>query len=187
MRGLIASAALLLLLPLLLGCGLVVPTPTQPPPPTAASAATPAASRPTGVLVPVATAAPAASTPVVRLTGADGQSHDVHVEIVATEAQRERGLMQRTSMPDDAGMLFVFPADTDGAFWMKDTLLPLSIAFIAADGRVVNVQDMAPETTDYHTPGAQYRFALEVNQGYFARVGIRAGDRAQLPPLPAAS
>jgi uncharacterized membrane protein (UPF0127 family) len=90
-------------------------------------------------------------------------------------------------MPEDVGMLFVFPADTDGPFWMKDTLIPLSIAFIAADGTIVNVQDMQPQSTDLHSPGARYRYALEVNQGYFARAGVKPGDKVALPTLPTAS
>jgi uncharacterized membrane protein (UPF0127 family) len=124
------------------------------------------------------------SSPVVRFTGADGRMHDVKVELVASPAERARGLMERPSMPEDAGMLFVFPTDTDGAFWMKDTLIPLSIAFIAADGTVVALDDMQPQSTDLHQPGARYRYALEVNQGYFARAGIRVGDKVQLPALP---
>ena len=129
----------------------------------------------------------APSTPVVRLTAADGRTHQVRVELAATPPDRQRGLMQRESMADDAGMLFVFPEDTDGAFWMKDTLIPLSIAFIAADGRIVDLKDMQPQSTDLHAPRARYRYALEVNQGYFARAGIRAGDRVELPALPAAT
>ena len=107
--------------------------------------------------------------------------------MAAGPAERARGLMQRPTMAEDAGMLFVFPADTDGPFWMKDTLIPLSIAFIAADGTIVNVQDMQPQTTDLHAPGARYRYALEVNQGYFARAGVKTGDRVELPALPTAT
>ena len=129
----------------------------------------------------------APTTPVVRLTGADGRTHQVKVELAATPADRQRGLMQRESMAEDAGMLFVFPADTDGAFWMKDTLIPLSIAFIAADGTIVDVKDMQPQSTDLHAPRARYRYALEVNQGYFARSGIKPGDKVELPGLPAAT
>lgn len=127
------------------------------------------------------------TTPVVRIAGADGRAHEVKVELAATPAERQRGLMQRESMPEDAGMLFVFPTDTDGAFWMKDTLIPLSIAFIAADGTIVDVRDMQPLSTELTTPRARYRYALEVNQGYFARAGIKAGDKVELPALPTAT
>jgi uncharacterized membrane protein (UPF0127 family) len=128
-----------------------------------------------------------AGGPAVRLTGADGKTHDVKVELAATAQERGHGLMERQTMPEDAGMLFVFPSDTDNPFWMKDTLLPLSIAWIAADGTIVDIQDMQPQTTDLHQPRARYRYALEVNQGYFARAGIKPGDRAELPALPAAA
>jgi uncharacterized membrane protein (UPF0127 family) len=129
----------------------------------------------------------APSTPVVKLTGADGRSREVKVELAASAADRGRGLMQRASMPEDAGMLFVFPADTDGPFWMKDTLIPLSIAFIALDGTIVSIKDMQPQTEDLHSPGARYRYALEVNQGYFARAGVKVGDKVALPELPTAT
>ena len=84
--------------------------------------------------------------------------------------------MFRTAMPEDSGMLFIFPIDTDGAFWMKNTLLPLSIAFIALDGRVVDIKNMDPQTETLHQPTSKYRFALEVNQGYFTRKRINIGD-----------
>lgn len=138
-------------------------------------------------LVPLVVAcgfAPPAS-PTVRLIGADGKVSEVKVDLATTPADRGRGLMQRPSMPDDAGMLFVFPADTDNPFWMKDTLIPLSIAWIAADGTIVDIQDMQPQSTDLHQPRARYRYALEVNQGYFARAGVKPGDRVELPSLPA--
>ena len=161
---------------LVIACTTVQAAPTQAPPtPTAA---------------PTAAAAPAPSAlsqAVVALVRADGTTRDVRVELAMTEAQRERGLMERESVPDDTGMLFVFPSDTTVAFWMKDTPQALSIAFIAADGRIVDVQDMQPETTDLHHSPAPYRYALEVGQGYFGRVSIAPGDRVQLPPLPPAS
>jgi hypothetical protein len=114
----------------------------------------------------------------VTLRRADGQTRDMRVEVADDDQSRARGLMFRPTMPEDAGMIFLFPADSTGPFWMQNTLLPLSIAFIAADGRIVDIQDMQPLTTDLHPPGAPYRSALEVNQGYFARAGIKVGDRA---------
>jgi uncharacterized membrane protein (UPF0127 family) len=107
----------------------------------------------------------------------------VAVEIADTPAEREQGLMGRTTLPDGAGMVFVFPEDQRGAFWMKDTLIPLSIAFYAADGRIVKILDMEPCDADpcpLYDPGVAYRGALEVNQGAFESWGISAGDRLRI-------
>lgn len=107
----------------------------------------------------------------------------VHVEIADTPAARERGLMGRTSLADDAGMLFVWDTDTASAFWMKDTLIPLSVAFIDAGGAVLGILDMDPCRADpcaVYDPGLRYRMALEATQGAFTRWGIRPGDRARL-------
>lgn len=85
--------------------------------------------------------------------------------------------MRRTHLDDDAGMLFVFEHPDRHCFWMKDTPLPLSIAFLSDDGRVVNITDMQPQTTDLHCAEAPVRYALEVKQGGFGRRGIRPGTR----------
>ena len=74
-------------------------------------------------------------------------------------------------------MLFVFSSDQQAAFWMKDTFIPLSIAFIAADGRILEIQDMQPLSTDLHRPPSAYRYALEVNQGFLK--SVKAGDRVE--------
>ena len=127
------------------------------------------------------TAVPTAAEPapgVLRLTKAGWGSVDVRIEVAADEASRQRGLMFRESMAEDAGMLFVFQGDTDGPFWMKDTLIPLSIAFIGADRRIVSIKDMQPRSTELTHPGARYRYALEVNQGFFGRNGVTVGDLA---------
>ena len=102
------------------------------------------------------------------------------VEIAETDEQREFGLMFRKSLPRDAGMLFLFPADTAGGFWMKNTLIPLSIAFFDARRRIVRILDMEPCREDpcpVYDPGVAYRGALEVNAGAFRRWRVRAGDR----------
>ena len=107
----------------------------------------------------------------------------VRVEVVDTPETRQRGLMGRTSLDDDAGMLFVWPEDASSSFHMKDTLIPLSIAFIAADGTVLRILDMEPCTADpcpTYDPRTSYRMALEVNNGAFTRLGIQEGDRAQV-------
>lgn len=123
--------------------------------------------------------------PVVALTVADADGRAVaslSAEVAATPAQRQRGLMFRQALGEDAAMLFVFPAETDGAFWMKDTPIPLTIAFLAADGRVLELIDGAPLDETLLRPAAPYRYALEVNAGWFARRGLAEGSRVVLPP-----
>jgi uncharacterized membrane protein (UPF0127 family) len=91
--------------------------------------------------------------------------------------------MGRTSLPADAGMVFVYPEDHAGPFWMKGTLIPLSIAFYAADGRILRILDMQPCEADpcpLYDPEVPYRGALEVNEGAFADWGITEGDRLRI-------
>jgi uncharacterized membrane protein (UPF0127 family) len=107
----------------------------------------------------------------------------VEVEIADDDAERARGLMERTELDPDTGMVFVYPNDVRGAFWMKNTLIPLSIAFYAADGRILKILDMEPCRKDpcrLYDPGVSYRGALEVNQGAFDRWNVREGDRVRL-------
>jgi uncharacterized protein len=107
----------------------------------------------------------------------------VHVEIADSSAERAKGLMGRQRLPEDAGMAFLFPADSSGAFWMKDTLIPLSIAFYRADGTIVRILDMEPCRRDpcpVYDPQATYRGALEVNRGAFRRWGVVTGDRVRV-------
>jgi uncharacterized protein len=107
----------------------------------------------------------------------------IDVEIADDDAERERGLMERTELAPDAGMIFVYPNDVSGAFWMKDTLIPLSIAFYGEDGRIVKILDMEPCQQDpcrLYDPGVPYRGALEVNQGAFDEWNVREGDRVRL-------
>jgi uncharacterized membrane protein (UPF0127 family) len=108
----------------------------------------------------------------------------VHVELATTLAEREKGLMVRTALPDTAGMLFAFAGDQTLQFWMKDTPLPLSIAFLAADGTIVNIDDMEPNTLTIHRSTGPARYALEVRKGWFSDRGIVAGAKATfiLPP-----
>lgn len=103
----------------------------------------------------------------------------LRVEIADTPLRRQRGLMGRRSMPEDRGMLFIFhgPVPPErAAFWMKDTTLPLSIAFIGEDGRIFQVEDMRPLTTDRVRPRRPVIAALEVNRGWFERNGVGPGD-----------
>ena len=118
---------------------------------------------------------------IVTIINSGGQRVEVPVEIAATEAARERGLMGRTALAEDAGMLFVFDREQPLAFWMKDTLIPLSIAYIDSNGRIVDIQDMQPLDETPHPSAEPARYALEVNQGFFAARGIQVGDRAELP------
>jgi uncharacterized protein len=107
----------------------------------------------------------------------------VRVEVADTDAERQRGLMERQSLDTDAGMLFLFPESVRGAFWMKNTLIPLSIAFYDEDGRILRILDMQPCRHDpcpLYDPDVAYRGALEVNLGAFARWGVREGDRLRL-------
>jgi hypothetical protein len=103
------------------------------------------------------------------------------VEIADTPETRQLGLMFRSSMPADAGMLFDFGEDTDGGFWMQNTILPLSIAFIAADGKIVDIKDMQPLDTTTVGSSGPYRYALETNQGFFRAHNISPGDQVTLP------
>jgi uncharacterized membrane protein (UPF0127 family) len=112
-----------------------------------------------------------------------GDEVTVHVEVADTQAERVRGLMGRRELPEDAGMVFVFPTDSTSAFWMKDTLIPLSIAFYDESGTIVRILDMEPCIRDpcvLYDPEASYRGALEVNRGAFERWGVREGDVLRL-------
>jgi uncharacterized protein len=107
----------------------------------------------------------------------------VQVEIADSAAERERGLMGRRHLAQDSGMVFLFPKATNDAFWMKDTLIPLSIAFYDRRGRIARIIDMVPckkEPCPVYSPGVYYRGALEVNIGAFARWGVRQGDVLRL-------
>jgi len=121
-----------------------------------------------------AAAGPAAPLPRLRL---EAGAHSLDVEVAATPEQRERGLMERTRLADDAGMLFIFEQKARHCFWMKNTPLPLSIAFIADDGSIVEIDDMQPLTTDPHCVHEAVRYALEVKQGGFSDKGMRPGTR----------
>ena len=111
--------------------------------------------------------------------------HLIKAEVAATDAQRAQGLMHRESMPVNAGMVFVFDAPATQCMWMKNTLLPLSVAFIDAEGRIVNIRDMQPQTLDSHcsTKGVPVKYALEMNRGWFQQKHIKPGMKiGNLPP-----
>jgi uncharacterized membrane protein (UPF0127 family) len=105
------------------------------------------------------------------------------VEVAQSPEQRSRGLMYRRSLPPDAGMVFVYFREHTGSFWMKNTLIPLSIAFFDQDGRIKRILDMSPCRRDpcrLYDPGVSYWGALEVNRGAFERWGVEEGDSVRL-------
>lgn len=104
----------------------------------------------------------------------------VVAELAATPEERQRGLMYRTELPAGSGMLFVFEEEQELSFWMKDTYIPLDIAFIDAAGRIVDIQHMRPQTENLHTSAAPAIFALEVPLGWFAAHDVNVGDTAQI-------
>ena len=124
-------------------------------------------------------------TPVYTVTlaieNAEGEWQELTVEIADSPQERATGLMDVEYMDEDTGMLFVFEGETKSGFWMKDTRIPLSIAFIASDGVILETQDMEPLSTALHRPAQAYSYALEVNQGWFERHGLGAGDRVEIP------
>ena len=117
--------------------------------------------------------------PMAVIRGSGG-AVEVSLEVAATPAERERGLMYRSSLAEGRGMLFVFDDDQDRTFWMKNTLIPLDMLFIARDGTVVGVHpDATPYSTANISVGRPSRYVLEVPGGYAARHGIAAGARVE--------
>jgi len=143
--------------------------------------------------------------PSITFTTAKGQTVALAVEVADDSEEMQCGLMHRTSLPADQGMIFLYQMDSSGGFWMRNTLISLSIAYVAADGRIVDILDMEPVLASKHTPyrlpdgsmvavadgqpvpaGAvwltypprgPYRSAIEVNRGWFGANGIAIGDR----------
>ncbi|MDR2019970.1 MAG: DUF192 domain-containing protein [Treponema sp.] len=108
---------------------------------------------------------------------ASGAAVPLSAEIAVTAEEQAAGLMNRRSLPDGKGMLFVYARDERMSFWMKNTLIPLSIAFIAYDGRILEIRDMKPRDLTPVRSARSVRYALEVPQGWFDRAGIAVGDR----------
>jgi uncharacterized membrane protein (UPF0127 family) len=109
--------------------------------------------------------------------------HNIRAAVAQTPEQRQTGLMFRREMAQHEGMLFVFDEASPQCFWMKNTLLPLSIAFLGDDGSVVNIADMKPQALDSHCSAKPVRFVLEMNQGWFAKRGIKPGSKIAGPPF----
>ena len=100
-------------------------------------------------------------------------------EVAANDPERMQGLMHRRMMPEHKGMLFVFTTVGQHAMWMKNTFIPLSVAFIDSDGIITNIEDMKPHTLDTHPAVKPVRYALEMNLGWFAKRGIKAGSKIE--------
>ena len=103
----------------------------------------------------------------------------VKVEVARTPSERQTGLMHRKTLPAQQGMLFVYPHSDSHCMWMKNTLIPLSVAFIDESGRILNIEDMQPNTRDYHCAMAPAQYALEMNLGWFRSKGIKTGDKVR--------
>jgi uncharacterized membrane protein (UPF0127 family) len=129
-----------------------------------------------GLCAALLTGAPMAQEmlPVIEL-GAG--FHRIEAEVAAQDRHRQVGLMHRQSMPPQRGMLFVFPQENTHCMWMRNTLLPLSVAFIDGEGRIINIEEMAPQTEDNHCARRPARYALEMNRGWFAQRGIAPGSK----------
>lgn len=115
-----------------------------------------------------------AEMPRIELTAG---IHRIEAEVAADQENRMQGLMYRREMAPHRGMLFVFPQAVVQCMWMRNTLLPLSVAFLDNQGRILNIEDMVPQTDDSHCAAAPSRFALEMNRGWFAQKGIKPGAK----------
>jgi uncharacterized membrane protein (UPF0127 family) len=103
--------------------------------------------------------------------------HRIEAEVAADQTNRMQGLMQRRTMGPNQGMLFVFAQAERHCMWMRNTFLPLSVAFLDEEGRILNIENMQPQTEDNHCAAGAARFALEMNIGWFSGKGLKAGAR----------
>ncbi|MDP2074274.1 DUF192 domain-containing protein [Hydrogenophaga sp.] len=109
--------------------------------------------------------------------------HLINAQVASTPQQRAIGLMFRKEMPVNEGMLFAFEQASEQCFWMKNTLLPLTAAFVADDGSIVNLADMQPQSLESHCSTRPVRFVLEMNKGWFDKRGLKAGSKLNGPPF----
>lgn len=126
------------------------------------------------VLFLLLTSGAALAAPTIELTAG---MHRIEAEVASSNPERATGLMNRPSMPIHRGMLFVFPEAGVQCFWMKNTLIPLSIAFLDDAGRIVQIADMQPQSLDNHCSAKPVRFALEMNAGWFRSRGLTTGAK----------
>jgi uncharacterized membrane protein (UPF0127 family) len=131
-------------------------------------------------LLPAVAQEPQLNLPRVKLAAG---MHQINAQVAQSPDQRTIGLMHRREMPQHEGMLFVFEQPSVQCFWMKNTLLPLTAAFVADDGTVVNLADMQPQTTDSHCSARPVRYVLEMNRGWFAKKGFKPGFKLSGPPF----
>lgn len=117
----------------------------------------------------------------LTINASNGKEVRLQVEIADTDAERERGLMERTALGQNRGMLFIFDSEQTLSFWMKNTLIPLSVAYINSEGRIIDIQDMQPLDETSHPSAEPAQYALEINQGYLKERGVEVGDMAKLP------
>src|SRR5262245_52848167 len=122
-------------------------------------------------------AAPAFAQPALPVVQLSAGMHAIRAEVAADMGSRMSGLMFRKAMPANAGMLFIFDETTQHCMWMKNTFLPLSVAFLDEAGAIINIEDMQPHTEDSHCAKRPARYALEMNRGWFAQHGIKPGVR----------
>ncbi len=170
------TVGFLLLILVLTGCTTTAAAPPPPAPTSTASvAAAPAPTRERR-MVDVTPLPAATPTPTPRLIPLQIGTHRLQVELASTNAERSQGLMFRATLPDDSGMLFIYPQQRILSFWMRNTSIPLSIAFINDEKRIIDIQDMQPFDETPHQSAAPATYALEVNQGWFAARGIGVGD-----------
>lgn len=118
--------------------------------------------------------------PTIRLNAG---IHNIQAEVAQAPDERSTGLMFRTAMGANEGMLFAFEEPGQQCFWMKNTLMPLSVAFIGDDGGIVNIDHMKPQTLDSHCSAKPVRFVLEMNEGWFAKRGIKPGTKLRGAPF----
>jgi uncharacterized protein len=119
----------------------------------------------------------------VTIDASGGKKVEVRVEIADDLYEQARGLMYRTALGENRGMLFVYPDERGLSFWMKNTLIPLSIAYIDSEGRITDILDMKPldDRPPHYVSSESVQYALEVNKGFFDKRGVKVGDHAELP------
>jgi uncharacterized membrane protein (UPF0127 family) len=134
------------------------------------------------LLLVCATSATAQQGAQFTITQLTAGMHRIKAEVAANDPERQQGLMHREKMDSNAGMVFVFDQANTQCMWMKNTLLPLSVAFIDLDGKIVNIEDMQPHTLDSHCSAKPVKYALEMNLGWFKAKNIKPGSKiAGLP------
>jgi uncharacterized membrane protein (UPF0127 family) len=122
------------------------------------------------------TVAPAVAQQKFQVISLSAGMHRIQAEVAASDAERQQGLMFREKMGPNEGMVFLFDAPASTCMWMKNTILPLSVAFIDQAGKIVNIENMKPQTLDSHCSKKPVRYALEMNEGWFKQKNIKPGS-----------